>query len=128
LVNNINGKSYIGSAVDLSRRFNEHFRGGNNSNIPLQKAFKKYGLSNFSFEVLEYCNEDELISKEQYYFNCFNPEYNIFKVAGNSLGYKHSTDAKLNIRLCLMGYYYFCSRPTGRLTLHPYFSFLFSVL
>ncbi len=58
IVNNVNSKSYIGSAVNLSRRFYEHFR-GDKSNVILQKAFKKYNLENFSIEILEYCDKNK---------------------------------------------------------------------
>jgi hypothetical protein len=44
-VNNENGKSYIGSAVNLYTRFIEHFN-GYKSNIILQQAFNKYGFDN----------------------------------------------------------------------------------
>jgi len=36
-INLVNGKSYISSAIDLSKRLNEHYR-GQRSNIPLQRA------------------------------------------------------------------------------------------
>jgi hypothetical protein len=42
-VNNENGKSYIGSAVNLYARFIEHFN-GYKSNIILQQSFDKYKL------------------------------------------------------------------------------------
>jgi group I intron endonuclease len=67
-VNTINGKFYIGSAIDLSKRLNEHFF-NDKSNILLQRAFIKYGLNNFSVHILEYCDKDVLIEREQYYFD-----------------------------------------------------------
>jgi len=75
LVNNINGKSYIGSAVDLSKRLNEHFQ-GNKSNIILQKALKKYGLSSSPEGFLEYCSKDKitLVGREQYDFGTTGSE------------------------------------------------------
>lgn len=48
-VNNINGKSYIGSAINLNKRLNKHYN-NNRSNIILQNAIKKYGLFNFSIQ------------------------------------------------------------------------------
>ena len=66
ITNTVNGKIYIGSAVDLSRRKRDHFwslRKGTHCNAYLQKSFNKYGENNFSFEVLstclpEFCIED----------------------------------------------------------------------
>jgi len=68
IINKVNGKFYIGSAVNLNRRLNEHFQ-GDKSNIILQKAFKKYSLENFSIEILEYCDQvkEILLERELYY-------------------------------------------------------------
>jgi group I intron endonuclease len=44
---------------------------------------------------LEYCNKENVISREQYYIDLLKPEYNILQVAGSSLGFKHSTRSKL---------------------------------
>jgi NADH-ubiquinone oxidoreductase chain 4 len=95
-VNNVNGKSYIGSAVNLSKRLNEHYRGNRSNNI-LQQAINKYGLSNFSIEILKYCDESLLIEREQYYFDLFSPEYNINPVAGSRFGTKHSEESRKKI-------------------------------
>jgi group I intron endonuclease len=54
------------------------------------KALLKYGYSNFSFEILEYCDKSIVLQKEQHYLDLLAPEYYILKTAGNSLGYKHS--------------------------------------
>lgn len=60
----------------------------------------KHGYSNFSLEILEYCERDQVIIKEQYFVDLLQPEYNILKVVGSSLGYKHSpeTIAKFKAR------------------------------
>lgn len=83
------GNSYIGSAVDLSNRLYQHYW-GKISNIILQHAIDKYGLSNFSTRVLESCDQSLLLEREQYYFDLFSPEYNINPIAGSRLGAKHS--------------------------------------
>jgi group I intron endonuclease len=80
-VNNINGKSYIGSSISLSYKINLYYslyylkevRGS----IIIQRALSKYGYSNFSLDILEYCELDVLIAREQYYINLIKPEYNI---------------------------------------------------
>lgn len=60
---------------------------------PIHNALLKYGLQNFTLEILEYCEENKnLIKREQYFFNEFKPEYNILQVAGSSLGFKHSKE------------------------------------
>lgn len=45
-------------------------------------------------EILEYCDREKIISREQYYLNLFQPEYNILRIAGSFLGYKHPQNAK----------------------------------
>jgi group I intron endonuclease len=49
-----------------------------------------FGFSNFILEILEYCEPQEAIKREQYYLNFLKPEYNILKIAGSTLGFKHS--------------------------------------
>lgn len=84
-----NHKSYIGSAVNLHHRKTVHFRflrKGLHHSIILQRAFNKYGEEVFRFEVLEECQKDLLINREQFYMDLYKPQYNIQKVAGSSLG------------------------------------------
>jgi group I intron endonuclease len=52
ITNTINNKCYIGQAVDINRRFNEH-KLFHNSNILLTNSIKKYKVENFSFDILE---------------------------------------------------------------------------
>jgi group I intron endonuclease len=60
----------------------------------IEKALLKYGYSSFRLEILEYCNKDEILSKEQYYMDLLKPEYNILTKAGSRLGFKHSEETK----------------------------------
>jgi group I intron endonuclease len=43
------------------------------------RALLKYGYSNFSIEILEYCDPSELLKREKYYMDIFQPDYNICK-------------------------------------------------
>jgi group I intron endonuclease len=70
---------------------------GFQSNILLQRAINKYNLQNFIFVIFEYCETEELISREQFYLDALKPEYNILKVAGSSLGYVHTKESKVKI-------------------------------
>ena len=104
LNNIITGKSYIGSATDLSRRFSNYYsiiyikNSLDNGSSIIYNSLLKYGYANFSLDILEYCKPHELIYREQYYMDTLKPEYNILKVAGSVLGFKHSeaTKAKLS--------------------------------
>jgi group I intron endonuclease len=100
ILNNINGKFYIGSAKSLSGRWRLHksqLKNNKHHSIYLQRSFNKYGYSSFSFEILEYCDVTFLIEREQVYLDTLKPHYNIAKIAGNCLGVKH-TDPEANYR------------------------------
>jgi group I intron endonuclease len=104
-VNHKNGKSYIGSSVNLTRRFYQYL----NSKYLLSRkmiicqALLKYGYSAFSLEILEYCDKKDLIFREQFYFDFFKPEININPIAGNSLGFKHSLESINKMSLAKKG-------------------------
>ena len=99
-VNLNSGKSYIGSSVNLAQRLKNYFSVSYISDKKRGKslinaALSKYGYSNFSLEILEYCDRDKAIKREQYYFDLLSPEYNILKKAGSLFGYKHSKESLL---------------------------------
>lgn len=97
--NLINGNCYIGSSINLARRFRVHLSSVGSVKLPLPLAIYKYGPNNFVFLVLQYCEklEDLCLGLEQYYLDLYKPKYNILKIAGSSQGFKHSpeTIAKL---------------------------------
>lgn len=95
--NIINDKRYIGSAKDFSKRKSLHFRTlikQKHRNRHLQNAWNKYGENAFVFEIIEYCEPDQLLVREQWYFDNWNPEYNIYKTAGSGLGHKMTEEMK----------------------------------
>lgn len=67
--NTINNKKYIGQSKNIHRRKYEHIRASLdiNNSLPLYQAIRKYGLSNFIFEVIEECSLDQLDEREVYY-------------------------------------------------------------
>lgn len=95
-VNLLNGKSYIGSSVNLARRLKEYYsiyyleNEGKKNNSLIYRAILKNGYSNFRIDILEYCVLEILIEREQYYLDTLQPEYNILKTAGSLKGFKHS--------------------------------------
>lgn len=58
----------------------------------ISRSMLKHGYSNFSLEIFEYCKPTEVISREQYYIELLNPEYNILQKAGSCLGVKRSAE------------------------------------
>lgn len=102
ITNLINGKTYVGSSVDLNRRLNEYLnplyiaRNLKKGNSKLLNALLKYGYTNFEFKILEFIKFEPsqskserrslLLNKEQYFIDEIKPEYNINQKAGNNLG------------------------------------------
>lgn len=58
----------------------------------IYKALIKYGYSNFKLEILEYCSQEVILIREQYYIDNLKPEYNTLYIAGSSIGYKHTEE------------------------------------
>lgn len=98
--NTVNGHVYIGSAVDIHNRRRQHFgflKNGKHSNKHLQNAWNKHGEDCFLFSIIEYCNPEELIEREQFYIDTRKPEYNIAPRAGSQLGYRHTEEARKKV-------------------------------
>ena len=88
---------YIGQSIDIEKRWEEHKFYSGKENTAIQSAFKKYGISNFSFEVIEECLREELDAKEIYWiakYDSFNNGYNLTQ-GGMS---KHRLDYDLIIK------------------------------
>jgi group I intron endonuclease len=97
----INNKKYIGSAVDFNSRKSKHLSAlqlNKHGNIHLQSHVNKYGIDDLQFSIVEVIMFPELlIQREQYYINTLKPEFNICKIAGNTLGVKCSDERKEKI-------------------------------
>lgn len=106
LTNKITGDFYIGQSINLSARFTHYFNLSyliSKNNLVISRALLKYGYSNFSVEILEYCDKSVLSEREQYYFDKLNPIYNTLKIAGSSSGFKQSEETKNKISQSLKG-------------------------
>jgi hypothetical protein len=68
------------------------------SNRPIDRALLKHGFSNFTLEILEYCDKNNVIEREQYYMDTLKPQYNIVEIAGSTLGYKHTPESLAKMR------------------------------
>jgi group I intron endonuclease len=85
ITNTINNKVYIGSSVNISNREYKHFwmlNKGIHDNEYLQKSYNKYGKDVFIFEIVEYCESNKLIEKENIFItlhesNNLNKGYNL---------------------------------------------------
>lgn len=106
IVNLLNGKRYVGSAVWLHRRWKDHIkrlRRGHHRNAHLQNAFDRYGETAFLFSILEMVEIQSLTRREQYYLDTLQPEYNILPIAGSNLGYRHTAKTLRRMSKALKG-------------------------
>ena len=100
-INKVNNKRYVGSALDLSNRLLFYYSPAKMNYVLEQNksfiysAIIKYGLQDFSLEILDYCEPDKLLIREKYYIN-LGAEYNIIKdpTLPPMSGRKHSDETK----------------------------------
>ena len=75
ITNTINGKIYIGRSTNVQDRWVQHIKSaleiGTIAKTQLYKEMKNYGIENFSFELLEKCDKNQLNEKEKYYIALF---------------------------------------------------------
>ena len=99
-VNKETGGSYVGSGTNLARRFYNYYSAASlirHGCMVINRALLKYGYSNFTLEIIEYCEPSNVIAREQFYLDLLKPEYNILVKAGSSLGFKHAEETKQKI-------------------------------
>ena len=102
IVNLINNKLYVGSAINIYLRYYEHLSGlsHNRHHSPrLQHSYNKHGKDNFLFSLIELCSKELLIEREQHwidFYKSYLPEfgYNIYKIAYSALGFKHTKETR----------------------------------
>jgi group I intron endonuclease len=71
--NTVNNKCYIGSTVmTFKKRMDHHLwhlRENKHKNIHFQNAWNKYGEDSFEYDILEICDKDKCLEREQYYLD-----------------------------------------------------------
>ena len=88
ITNLITDECYIGQAVDIYKRWNEHCKCGLGIDTPpgnkLYKSMQEYGLENFTFELLTECKQTELNEKEKYFIELYQANiYGMNSTGGN---------------------------------------------
>lgn len=77
--NVVYNKCYYGSSKNINKRWLKHINDltkNKHHNVLLQRSWNKYGQDNFTFELVEECEESELLLIEQKYLDT-KPAYNI---------------------------------------------------
>jgi group I intron endonuclease len=85
----INDFIYIGSAVNLRRRRQEHIEGlkmNQHLNWGFQMLYHKYGFDNISFYIMEFCSSQERLNREVELIQEYDPEINIAGGRWETLG------------------------------------------
>lgn len=108
VTNKINNKIYIGCSKNIRKRWtdhkcNSHNPNDNSYNTKFYRALRKYGIENFTHEVLEECTEDVLFEKEIQYIKDFNSTddnigYNT-SIGGDASGLNNSGENHANHKL-----------------------------
>ncbi len=100
-INNlITEKSYRGSSVNLSARFANYYsiiylkNRINKGSSYIYGSMLNDGYTKFSLGILEYCNPDLLVVREQYYIDNLKPQYNILNIAGSRLESKQTKQTR----------------------------------
>lgn len=99
ITNTVNGKIYIGSSHDgyrgIEKRWKDHiknskYENGYSYNYPLYKAMRKYGVENFTYEIIEkdIPTLELREAKEQLYIIQFN------SLCNTGYGYNQTLDTK----------------------------------
>jgi len=104
--NVIDDRCYIGSAISFYNRYHAHkfnlLRGSHHSSH-LQRFVDKYGFESLVFEIVEYADKDKLIEREQYYIDGLAPDFNIARIAGNTLGVLHTPESRKKMSVARKG-------------------------
>jgi group I intron endonuclease len=106
ITNIVNGKIYIGSSVNIKKRWREHkndLKKNKHHSSSLQKSYNKHGLENFIFEIIEFVDCKELFIVEQKYLDQYKPYersngYNISRTAKGPTGVNRDDLVSFNIQ------------------------------
>ncbi len=97
-----NGRLYVGSSVNIEERWKNHRnllrRGAHHAPI-LQKAWNKYGEDLFKFEVVEECEPEKLLEREQLHIDlrrAYGKGYNGLPEAGRPTSIPPEVRAKMS--------------------------------
>lgn len=96
---------YVGGSQDIQDRRRHHFRmlrQNKHQNKYFQEAFDKYGEDKFEFNILEFCDTEDLGDREQYWIDKFKSNqrkygYNIRVYAQTNRGLRLSEETKSKI-------------------------------
>lgn len=90
ITNVLNDKCYIGQAKNMSSRWTQHVKAACGIDCPannkLYQAIEEDGIDNFTFELIEECEPEELNAKEAYYIDLYNSVKFGYNSQGGAIG------------------------------------------
>lgn len=98
ITNTVTNQCYIGQSSRIERRWMEHKTPKARGNNRLHDDMKKYGIENFTFEVIEECEQSKLSERELHYIRKMKPFY-------NTVGKKVSKETRAKITNTLKEYW-----------------------
>lgn len=112
ITNKVNGKIYIGSAINISNRFKTHKRllkHNKHFNNHLQSSYNKHGVSSFEYEIIEITTEDVMLMRESYWIETLKANsrdygYNKRLNVSSNLGIKLSDETRKKLRESHLGH------------------------
>jgi group I intron endonuclease len=124
--NKLNGMKYVGATVDVKKRKMEHIRAAKRKKFvknSLQEAIHKYGVSSFSFDVIDTAESlEELSAKEAEWIY---KEGTVHPNGYNLTGGNYSKKPKLIEEITVAGVTYpLLQRPTEFFSLEPHLTAL----
>lgn len=88
ITNTETSKVYVGSSKNIEIRIRSHFSNLKNKkhhSVKLQRAYDKYGLSNFSHQVLELCEIEDLFVREQHWIDSLDSYHSGYNASESSI-------------------------------------------
>jgi group I intron endonuclease len=116
---------YIGSAINIKNRWHSHksdLRLNKHGNKRLQNHYNKYGEKDLQFSIIIGCLKESLIENEQFFMDCYNPFFNICRIAGSPLGTKRSDEVKEKMRQKNLGRKYPFKRRSDNSFINTYYN------
>ena len=96
------GKKYVGQSVDIERRWKDH-RSHPRRTPRLIDSFAEHGVNAHTFEILQECQENELLLYEQEWQLKLNSELNVLITTGNERFGRVSEITKQNMSAAQSG-------------------------
>lgn len=111
ILNKINNKCYVGSSINIKKRWYEHklkLNLNEHYNSYLQASWNKYGKENFIFKLIEVCKTN-LAEREQFWMNeskCYIRQfgYNARPTSNNNTGYVWTPEQLENLSRAKKGF------------------------